>query len=101
LHLACRRGDVSVVRFLIDEAKVRVNVQDDYGRTPFHDAMWTCRPVFEVMDVLLRASSPEMLLYEDVRGHTPFHYARREHYEDWLRFVNERKEVILKRLSLV
>ena len=100
LHMACRRGDVEVVRVLVKEFQVRVDVRDDYGRTPLHDACWTTTPNFEVMDILIDAVDPMLLLAEDVRGHTPFDYARREHWELWLRFLKERKERLLKRLEV-
>lgn len=98
--MACRRGDVEVVRVLVKEFQVRVDVRDDYGRTPLHDACWTTTPNFEVMDILIDAVDPMLLLAEDVRGHTPFDYARREHWELWLRFLKERKERLLKRLEV-
>jgi ankyrin repeat protein len=31
LHMACRRGNVEVVRYMVEEAKVNVHVRDDYG----------------------------------------------------------------------
>ena len=95
LHMACRRGDVSIVRLLVNEFKVRVEVRDDYGRTPLHDACWTTTPNFEVMDVLMGAVEARLLLAEDVRGHTPFDYARREHWDKWIRFLEERKAKLI------
>lgn len=94
LHMACRRGDPAIIRFMIEEAKCNVNVRDDYGRTILHDATWTSKPNFEVMDILLGAMECDMLLAEDVRGHTPFHYARREHWSDWIDFLSTRKSDI-------
>jgi Ankyrin repeats (3 copies) len=90
LHMACRRGNVEVVRYMVEEAKVNVHVRDDYGRTVLHDATWTARPNKDVMEVLLKAVTPEMLLAQDVRGHTPFDYARKEHWAEWVTFLSER-----------
>ena len=56
-------------------------------------------PNFDVMDTLLQAIPADLLLSEDVRGHTPFHYARKDHWEKWLRFLQEREELLLGRLS--
>jgi len=56
-------------------------------------------PNFDVMDALLRYVPPDLLLSEDVRGHTPFHYARKEHWEQWLEFLKERQDLLLKQLS--
>lgn len=41
LHLACRKGLYHVAAFLIQQAQVPVQVCDDYGRTPLHDACWS------------------------------------------------------------
>jgi hypothetical protein len=44
IAMACRRGNAEVVQFLIREAEVRLDIIDDYGRTPLHDACWTALP---------------------------------------------------------
>jgi hypothetical protein len=51
------------------------------------------------MDELLRIVPPDMLLVEDIRGHTPFHYARKEHWEQWTDFLRTRSHVLLNRLA--
>ena len=91
LHLACRRGYTSIVRYLVEEVKVNVHIRDDYLRTPLHDACWTVQPEYELVDVLLKAAPAHMVL-EDARGFTPFDYVRREHHGKWLRFLWERKD---------
>jgi hypothetical protein len=101
LHMACRRGCLGVVNFLINEAHVHVDVRDDFGRTVLHDACWTTVPNFGVMDVLMKQMLPDTLLAEDVRGHTPFHYARKEHWDDWVTFLQERDLFLLRRLDYV
>lgn len=99
--MACRKGDVDMVKFLINEAQVQVNVHDDFGRTPFHDALWTQTPNFAIMDVLLESISPLLLLMHDVRCHTPFHYARREHWNEWVVFLKDRSRLIGERLCAI
>jgi ankyrin repeat protein len=94
IHMACRRGDVGVVKFMLSCDDVKVNVRDDYGRTPLHDACWTSTPNFDVMELLLEVIDPELLLAEDVRGHTPFCYARREHWAEWVEFLAKHKEIL-------
>jgi ankyrin repeat protein len=101
LHMACRRGDLEIVQFMIREAKVRVDIHDDFGRNPFHDACWTSKPNFDVMDVLIEAADPFMIITEDVRGSSPFDYARRENYGKWLKYLDEKKEVIQRKIKLV
>lgn len=118
-----------LVRFLLEEIGVRINVKDDYGRyvcwcdadavvgrlvlrwihhshntsplslinrTPLHDACWTPTPNFEIMDVIIKATDVSMLLAPDIRGHTPFDYARREHWAAWVKFFSDRKDMLLQ-----
>lgn len=93
LHLACRRSYTDMVEFLIRDAKLEMNIRDDYKRTILHDALWTPEPNFELVDMLIR-EVPEYLLMEDVRGCTPLDYARREHWGKWLRFLWERRDIL-------
>lgn len=88
-HMVCRRGHVAMVKFMLSCKDVKVDVRDDFGRTPLHDACWTTTPNFEVMEILLNASGIELLLAEDVRGHSPFCYARREHWSMWVDFLSK------------
>ena len=44
IHLACRRRNDALVRFLVQEAKVSLKVRDDWGKTPLHELCWNSRP---------------------------------------------------------
>jgi hypothetical protein len=99
IHMACRRGGLDVVYFLMNDAQVNIDVRDDFGRTPLHDACWTTKPNFDLMDLLLKQAPPDLLVVQDIRGHTPFHYARREHWSEWIVFFQGREELLLRRLS--
>ena len=101
LHLACRRGHVEVAEFLMNEAKVRWDLQDDFGRTILHDACWRPSPSIELMEAILKVVSPEWLMASDIRGHTPFDYARREHMATWYDFLKEREDMLVRRLKLL
>jgi hypothetical protein len=100
LHLACRKGLTEVVDFLIHEANVPLNVSDDMGRSPLHDAFWTCEPSFELMDLLLRAC-PDLLYINDKRGHTPLSYARRNHWGKWSEYFEQRSNLVVPTSTLV
>jgi len=93
LHMACRRGFSEISSLLIEEADVSVRIIDDCGRTPLHDALWNKDCKFEIVDRLIR-SDPSLLLFSDKRGHTPFSYARKEHWPRWIKFLWCRKEYI-------
>jgi len=99
LHMACRRGYAKIVEFLLREVKVRTDRCDDFGRNPFHDALWTSVPNFDVVDLLIEYADPELLLLEDVRGNTPFAYARSDHSQQWITFLEERKDKLRNRIK--
>jgi hypothetical protein len=93
LHLACRRGSLELVQFLVMEAGVSLLIRDDYGRTPLHDAFWTQTPQLEVVKFII-SIVPDLLLIKDKRGFTPMAYARRDHWGDWCAFLNENREAL-------
>jgi Ankyrin repeats (3 copies) len=43
IHLVCRTGAVDVLKVMINSG-CDVQVSDDYGRTPLHDACWSANP---------------------------------------------------------
>lgn len=98
-HLACRRSSVDLVSYLVTEGKVSLNVRDDYGRTPLHDACWKMDPNFELVDLILDLE-PELLLIADKRGHSPLDYCRREHWGAWVIYLSTRmKKEIRNRMQ--
>jgi ankyrin repeat protein len=88
IHMACRRGFLDVVSFLIHEAKVPVQVRDDYGRTILHDAAWTCEPNFQLVELIL-TECPDLLYMRDRRGDVPLSYARKSHRFAWNTFLTK------------
>lgn len=98
IHMACRRGFYSVVRFMVEEANVSLYVKDDYGRTPMHDACWAPSPNFSLMELLIK-HAPEQLFLADVRGHTPLSYVRKHDWAEWKRFLSERESLLVPKES--
>ena len=84
IHMACRRGDYKVLRHLV-EAGAELEVSDDFGRTPLHDACWTPEPCFDVVEYLLNRDV-DMLRVLDTRGASPLSYIRGEHQPIWCAF---------------
>ena len=101
LHMACRRGNVSIVSYMLREAHVRVNHRDDFGRNILHDACWTSSPNLDIMDELLEFVNPLLMLSEDARGSTPFDYCRRDHWGEWIKYLSDRKEKIQARIEQI
>lgn len=110
LHVACRRGRTSMVRFFLSSdaeeegnstssaskiPRVEARVRDDLGRTPMHDLCWSsANPDHGSMALLVRAA-PELLLAKDARGFSPFDYARREHWPSWVAFLKQYEEFVV------
>lgn len=93
LHMACRRGSLDVVKFLVNEAGVCVRVMDDYGRTPLHDAFWAKEPEIELVKLLI-SICPDLLLISDVRGFVPLSYVRKEHWNIWCQFLEDHRDFL-------
>lgn len=83
LHMACRRGFLDVVKFLVEEVGHNLWVRDDAGRTPLHDACWTAIACPDLVKFIIGKDS-DMLLVSDKRGHTPLDYARKDHWQTWI-----------------
>lgn len=95
LHMACRHGFFEIVHFFIFEANVNIQCRDDVGRTPLHDACWSSEPNFQLIELII-SMSPSLLLMKDKRGHAPLEYTRREHWSNWISFLDRQKDKIEK-----
>ena len=74
-----------MLRALI-ECQSSVQVTDDFGRTPLHDACWTSEPNFDSIRLLLD-QDPWLLCIMDCRGSTPLGYVRKAHWAVWIGFL--------------
>ena len=86
VHAACRRDDFAMLNALIIESQSSVQVSDDFGRTPLHDACWTSSPNFDSIRLLLD-QDPWLLCIKDCRGSTPLGYVRKAHWDQWIGFL--------------
>ena len=98
IHLACRRGDLETIKFLVLEAGVDVHVTDNLGRSILHDACWRPELETEILRFLLQVVDPTYLVTEDVRGHTPLDYTRHCEWPSWNSFLSMNRDLILKRM---
>jgi ankyrin repeat protein len=99
VSMVCRKGNMEIVRFLVKEANVSLFICDDFGRTVLHDACWTVEPAFGLLEFLLE-EIPDLLLVKDVRGHTPLDYVRKNHWEEWISFIQNRKHLLRPKLLI-
>lgn len=91
LHNICRRGFVDMLQVLLHHG-ASVQVADDYGRTPLHDACWAAEPAFATVKLLLERD-PRLFHLMDTRGHVPLNYVREEHWPAWVQFLEDSKDV--------
>ena len=52
VHVACRRGNVDVLRFLLENGGSLTDC-DDLGRFPLHEVCWAVRPRFDIVRLFL------------------------------------------------
>jgi hypothetical protein len=91
VHTVCRLGEAPFLRALLD-CGATLDVCDDRGRTPLHDACWVPAPHFDVVDLILERD-PRLLFVADCRGATPLQYVPRKDWGGWVRFLEGRKDV--------
>ena len=90
LHNVCRRYSVDVLNVLL-QAGCEIQVSDDNGRTPLHDACWAPEPNFPLVEKLLELDI-RLLYMADSHGHLPLSYTRQDHWSQWLQFLQSKKD---------
>lgn len=90
VHMVCRRGDSKLLKVLKD-AGCSLQVTDDFGRTPLHDACWTAEPNFETVDIILDTDL-RLLNVVDCRGSSPLSYVKRDHWGKWIAYFQSKME---------
>ena len=87
LHMVCRRGDLTLLKVMI-EAGSSLQVSDDYGRTPLHDAFWAANPAYGVVETILKRDAG-LFFMKDKRGALPLSYVTKPHWQDWMKWFDE------------
>lgn len=91
IHMICRRGEHEALQVFLHH-HCSLQVADDYGRTPLHDACWAAQPAFSTVQLILDGD-PRLLHMSDSRGAVPLSYVRQEHWETWIQFLEAKKDV--------
>lgn len=90
VHAICRRGSYEFLSVLVD-AGCDLQVSDNLGRTPLHEACWSAKPNFRLVERILFAD-PRMMLLTDCRGATPLSYVAKKNWPAWLQFLESVKD---------
>lgn len=85
---------------VLKENGCALQVTDDFGRTPLHDACWTAEPNFETVEMIL--NDDERLLHiVDCRGSSPLSYVKRDHWGKWIAFFQTKIDVYWPKRQLL
>ena len=99
VHLACRRRNTNLLRFLLLEAEVALQVRDDWGKSPLHEFAWNGRPnengqsrtdFFAAVKLILD-KAPALLFAKDKRGFCPLQYVPKDSWNEWNQFLVQNK----------
>ena len=91
IHKVCRRGDDEFLEIFL-ECGAEIRIADDYGRTPMHDACWSVKPAFKVIETLMQQDI-RLFYLTDANGALPLSYVRKESHSVYIEFLDSVKEV--------
>lgn len=89
-HMVSRRGNAEMLQCVVDHG-ASLQIADDYGRTPLHDACWAANPSFDCVKIILN-QDPRLTHMIDARGHIPLNYVREEHWGEFNAFLDTVKD---------
>ena len=88
--MVCRRGDYDILKLFMDYG-CNVQICDDFGRTPLHDACWTAKPNFEIVDLIL-SHDRRLMNIVDCRGSGPLSYVNKDYWVEWMHYLDSVKD---------
>ena len=100
VHTICRRGHADMLRYILSETDVSVQLVDDIGRNPLHDACWSHKPNFGLIKQLI-VKCPDLLYISDNRGFTPLSYVGKPCYRQWCKFLRDNQDILAPQELLV
>jgi hypothetical protein len=95
VHTIARKGSHGLLKIML-ECGTSVQVSDDYGRTPLHDACWASSPSFETVKLILKRDM-RMLHMTDARDAVPLSYVHKEDWKTWIEFLDAHKDELWPR----
>jgi hypothetical protein len=88
--LVCKRANNAIFQCLVDNG-CDLRVCDGFGRTPLHHSCWASEFSPEIAELILSRDWLQLLI-EDKRGQTPLEYVRPDTADDWINYLESRKE---------
>jgi hypothetical protein len=95
VHTIARKGSHGLLKIML-ECGTSIQVSDDYGRTPLHDACWASSPSFETVKLILKRDM-RMLHMTDARDAVPLSYVHKEDWKTWIEFLDAHKDELWPR----
>jgi ankyrin repeat protein len=86
IHLVCRLGSFELLNIMLDCGS-SVQVCDDYGRTPLHDACWSNQVSMDVVTLLLKKDR-HLLFMADCRDTVPLQYVPKQSWAIWREYID-------------
>lgn len=93
VHTICRRGHAHLLDYILSETDITIQLVDDLGRNPLHDACWTHKPNFELIKLLI-GKCPDLLYISDNRGFTPLSYVAKPAWPEWCAFLHDNQDIL-------
>jgi hypothetical protein len=87
VHRVCKAGNKNLLQVFLQHG-ASVQFANDYGRTPLHEVCLATKPCFINFEQVLKRD-PHLLFLTDALGATPLSYIRMEHYDPWIRNLEE------------
>jgi len=91
VHLICRTAQTNLLEIIV-EAGGTLQVSDDNGRNPLHEACSAEIPCFAMVRMILDAD-PRLVHFTDKNGAVPLSFVKKEHYPAWIDFLWYHKDL--------
>ena len=92
VDLVCKRANFEIFQCLVGNG-CDLRVCDGFGRTPLHHCCWASEFSEDIAMGIIQLDWLQLLI-EDKRGQTPLEYVRADVANEWIDFLEDRKDVL-------